>query len=123
MAKGTVLIVEDQEDLVSAVSERLEAEGISTMVAMSAEEALKKIEENKPDVMLLDFLLPGGMNGIEMLKELKKMHLEPKIKVIMLSNIDDPEDLKSAWDYDIEEYLVKTDWRLDDVVAKIKRLI
>ena len=74
------------------------------------------------DLILLDSILPG-ISGLEVLEELKPIRAEKNIPVIMLSNLDDPEDLKDAREYGIDEYLIKTDWRMEDVVKKIKQII
>ena len=117
-----ILVIEDESSLATALQENLTGQGFAVTVADSGEAGLEIIKKSRPDLLLLDSILPG-MNGIEVLKALKPMRDEKHFPIIMLSNLDNPEDLRAAREYDIEEYLVKTDWRLEDIVAKIKKAI
>ena len=108
--------------MAAALQESLSGKGFTYRVASTGEKGLEMIKENRPDLILLDFLLPG-MSGLEVLKELEPIRKEKNIPVIVLSNVDNPDDLKEARQYDISEYLVKTDWRLEDVISKIKSAI
>lgn len=117
-----IVIIEDEHDLAVALQESLSQKGFVVRTAPSGEDGLKLIKDDRPDLILLDTVLPG-MSGLDVLEALKSIRDEQNIPVIMLSNIDNPEDLKKARKYDIEEYLVKTDWRLDDVISKIKAAI
>lgn len=114
-----IVIIEDEHDLAAALQESLSQRGFVVRTASKGEEGIGIIKQDRPDIILLDLILPD-MNGIDVLKALKPIRDEQNIPVIVLSNIDDPDEFKEAREYDIEEYLVKTDWRLDDVIAKIK---
>ena len=117
-----IVIIEDDSGLAEALQENLSAKGFVVRTAGTGEDGLELIKESHPDLILLDSLLPG-MSGIEVLEALKPIREKNNIPVIMLSNLDNPDDLKAARAYDIEEYLIKTDWRLDDVISKIKSAI
>lgn len=117
-----IVIIEDEHDLAIALQENLTDKGFVVRVAETGEDALKLIQDDRPDVLLVDLLLPG-MSGIELLEALKPLREEHNIPVIVLSNSDSREDLRDAKQYNIEEYLVKTDWKLADVIAKIKSVI
>lgn len=121
MAKH-VLIVEDEEDLATALKEHLSKRGCDVKAVSTAEDALSSLEEKVPNLILLDVVLPG-MNGFDFLDTIRKNPEQQNITVIMLSNLDNPEDLKRAHHYDVREYLIKTDWRLEDVVAKVEKAL
>jgi DNA-binding NtrC family response regulator len=88
MKKMRVLLVDDETEFVSALAERLYLRGYDTQTATSGEEALGKINSTPPDVVLLDMLMPG-MNGLEVLKRIKRDH--PQVQVILLTG-------RGSWD-------------------------
>ena len=122
MGTKRILVVEDEPDLKEALEEHLSNKGFSVDGVGTAEDALEFVKKSPPDLILLDTILPG-MSGIDFLEAVKDIRASHKIAVIMLSNLDNPGDLEKARAYDIEEYLVKTDWRLDDVIEKIRKAL
>jgi len=88
MEKMRVLLVDDETEFVTALAERLSLRGFVTETAFSGEEALGKISQSRPEVVLLDMLMPG-MSGLEVLKQIKRDH--PEIKVILLTG-------RGSWD-------------------------
>ena len=88
MDKMRVLLVDDEVEFVSTLSERLNLRSFDAQTATSGEEALMKIDQSPPDLVLLDMLMPG-MNGIEVLKRIKRDH--PGVKVILLTG-------RGSWD-------------------------
>lgn len=82
MEKLKVLLVDDEEDFVSTLSERLQLRNITTLVATDGEEALQIIDTDKPPVVVLDVLMPG-MGGLDVLRQIKKSY--PRIQVIILT--------------------------------------
>ncbi len=82
MEKLRVLLVDDEEDFVSTLSERLQLRNITTLVATDGEEALQIIDTDKPPVVVLDVLMPG-MGGLDVLRQIKKSY--PRIQVIILT--------------------------------------
>ncbi len=79
-----VLFVDDEEDIREVVQIRLESNGYEVITAGSGEEALKKIEESNPDLMILDVMMPG-MDGLTVLKTLRKNENTAKLPVIILT--------------------------------------
>jgi len=77
-----VLLVDDEEDFVSTLSERLQLRNITTLVATDGEEALRIIDTDKPPVVVLDVLMPG-MGGLDVLRQIKRSY--PHIQVIILT--------------------------------------
>lgn len=112
-----ILIVEDDKDFLFILQKRFSSEGLSVITAKDGEEGLSMAEEEKPDLILLDILLPK-MDGIAMANKLKESNNNTPI--IFLTNVKDVgytnESIKSGeW-----EYLIKSDLHIDDIVAKVK---
>jgi len=93
MAKFKVLLVDDEEELVTALAERLQMRGMETSVVYSGEQALHVIPDKVPDVILLDLKMPG-MDGLEVLRRVKKTH--PPIQVVILTGHGSDKDAESA---------------------------
>ncbi|HDQ16845.1 MAG TPA: response regulator [Candidatus Vogelbacteria bacterium] len=120
--KKIVLIVEDDEFLRSLTAKRLEKESLEVMIAVDGENAMKVLSENKPDIILLDLLLPG-LNGFEVLEKIKKDDSLKDIPVVVFSNLGQKEDLEKAKNLGANDYLIKANFTLDDVIAKIKNYL
>ena len=121
MAKK-ILIVEDDEFLRSLNAKRLEGEGFEIDVAVDGNEALKKIQETKPDLIFLDLLLPN-IDGFEVLTKIKADDNLKNIPVIVFSNLGQPEDIEKAKKLGASDFMVKANFTLDDVIAKIKEVL
>ena len=114
MAEYRVLLVDDEEEFVSALSERLMLRGIEVDSALNGEEALASLKEKEFEVVILDVMMPG-LSGLEVLKQIKSTH--PNTQVILLtghgSTREGIEGMRlGAFDYlikpvDIEEMLTK----------------
>jgi DNA-binding response OmpR family regulator len=99
-----ILLVDDEEEFVKTLSERIEIRGLKADVALSGEQALKAMDENLPDVIVLDLKMPG-MDGMEILRRAKKAH--PAIQVIMLTGHGSEKDENEARRLGVFEYLHK----------------
>jgi CheY-like chemotaxis protein len=97
MAKQNIMVVEDEVTLHDALLEYLKAEGFETVSAMDGEEALIKVKSEKPDLVLLDIILPKK-DGYEVLEELKKDEATKNIPVILLTNLGSNDDIQKAFD-------------------------
>lgn len=117
MAKK-VFIVEDDEFLRSLTVKRLEKEGYEVAVATDGDSALGKIKENSPDIILLDLLLPG-LSGFEVLKKIREDGPIKGTPVIVFSNLGQREDIEKAKALGVNDFLIKANFTLDDVVMKI----
>jgi len=104
MSKIRVLLVDDEEDYVKAMAERMDMRDLQSMVALNGEEALKVLETEPPDVMVLDLRMPG-MHGMEVLEKVKKDH--PHIQVIILTGHGGEKEEKEARRLGAFEYLQK----------------
>ncbi len=114
-----ILIVEDEEPMLKALSAKFEQEGFNVLQASDGEEGLKVALENKIDIILLDIILPK-MDGMTMLKKLREDERGADVPVILLTNLDYSVGVAKAMESGAYDYLVKTDWSLDDVVEKVR---
>lgn len=104
MEKLRVLIVDDEEELVTTIAERLQIRGMETEVATDGETALKKIDDNPPQVVVLDVMMPG-MGGIEILQRMKAQKLQ--IPVILLTGYGSTEQGQLGLKFGAFDYLMK----------------
>ncbi len=113
-----ILIVEDDKNYLWLLRQSFEAEKLSVVFALDGEEGLKMAEEEKPDLILMDILMPK-MDGIEVAKKLKEKGI--KAQIIFLTNLKDEEHISKAVEAMKEtDYIVKSDVHLDQIVARVK---
>ncbi len=119
--KKKILLAEDDEFLSTLLKTRLEREGFVITIVRSGDEVIPTLKLVKPDLMLLDIILPGK-SGHEILDNLIKA--ETKIPPFMvLSNLGQEEDIKRATQFGAIEYFVKSHTALDDLVKKIAEFL
>ncbi len=118
-----ILIVEDELPTLKILTDRFREEAFKVLEAKDGKIGLRTALEEHPDVILLDILMPR-MDGLTMFKELRKDDWGKKAVVVLLTNLS-PDDkvLKAVVEYEPAFYLIKTNWRLDDVVAKVKETV
>ncbi len=114
-----ILVVEDDQLLIKALSIKLAQEGYQVFEARDGEMGLKMAEEHKPDLILLDILMPK-MDGLAMLKKMRASSWGGDIKVLILTNYTDKEKVSEALNQYVLRYMVKSNWDLDQIVAEIK---
>jgi len=117
-----ILIVEDEKVLAEMYKEKLEMEGFKVILAFDTKEGIELAKREKPDLILLDILLPGE-NGISFLKRKKEDKEISEIPVIAFSNYDTPQIKKEALNFGVKEYLLKTNYTPSQVVEKIKNYL
>lgn len=115
-----ILVIEDEFALRDTLKEVLLQERFLVSVATNGEEGLALALTEHPDLILLDIILPR-MDGITMLKKLREDVWGKGAKVILLTNLDTNKEVAAAVEQGAYEYLVKSDWKIDDVVAMIKK--
>lgn len=118
MAKN-ILIIEDDKFLRELIVKKLEKEGYSTFEAIDGEEGIKKIKETKPDLILLDLILPG-IDGFEVLSKIKEDLMMAKIPVIILSNLGQKEDIDRGLKLGAVDYLIKAYFTPGEIIQKVK---
>lgn len=114
-----ILIVEDEKALSQVLAEKLQKEGFDIATAYDGAEAVPMAKKKKPDMILLDLLLPKK-NGFEILQELKSDKSLEQIPVIVLSNLDQDEDIKKSISLGAVDYYVKAQHPLKEIVEKVK---
>lgn len=120
--KKTILVVEDDTALRRILQDKLTTENFSVLTAADGEAALTVFFKNLPDLILLDIYMPK-MNGIEMLEKLRSDKRGENVPVLLLTNDDDPQDIKQTLKNNATDFLIKTDWSLEDVVGRIKEVL
>ena len=118
-SKKKVMIVEDDEHISKVYEIKLAKEGIASSLAVDGDEAVVKITAEKPDVILLDLMIPKK-DGFGVLEDIKKNPATASIPVIVLSNLGQQADQDRALGLGANEYLVKVDYPIQDVVNKVK---
>ena len=117
-----ILFIEDEASLQKAVGDVLTEEEFEVISALDGEVGLRLAKDQKPDLILLDLVMPK-MNGIEVLKRLKEFEETKDIPVIVLTNSEEMEHIQQAIDLGATTYLVKINYKLDEVVEKIKGVL
>jgi two-component system alkaline phosphatase synthesis response regulator PhoP len=117
----TILIVDDEQSLLFVLIEKFTREGFVVFAEKNGQAGLERALAEHPDLILLDIIMPV-MDGMTMLVELRKDPWGKNAKVIMLTNLSEVEREKSQLQ-DISGYLVKSDWKLQDVIDRVKDVI
>lgn len=117
-----ILIVEDERGLQKTLSDALENEGFEVSSALDGESALQLLTKKRPDLILLDLVLPKK-DGFEVLKELKSKEEIKDIPVIVLTNLEGSTDIERALSLGATNYLIKANYQLPEIVEKIKSFI
>lgn len=120
--KHIVLVVEDEAFLRGPLKEKLLHEGYSVSEAQNGEEGLKKALELKPDLILLDIVMPK-MDGIDMARNLRKDEWGKNAKVVVLTNISDMDKIQEALENGIYEYFIKSDTKIEGIIEKVKEIL
>lgn len=117
-AKKKLLIVEDETFLLDVLKEHLSKEGFHVVTARDGEEGLGAALTEKPDLILLDIIMPR-MDGMTMLRKLREDAWGKTVPIIFLTNLDATEKIAEGLQSGVFEYLVKSDWKIEDVVRKV----
>ena len=117
-----ILFIEDESALQRAASQVLTEEGFQVLSALDGELGLELARKEAPDLILLDLIVPKK-SGFEVLEELKKDPATKNIPVVILSNLEGSSDVERAISAGATTYLVKTNYRLGEVVEKIKGIL
>lgn len=121
--KKTILIVEDDKPIIKSLSLKLKESGFHIFEAEDGEKGLQLAIEKKPDLILLDIIMPI-MDGVTMLKKLRGIGKDfEKIKVLVLTNLIDDEKMAELMELGSSAYLVKTDWNIKDLVKRVEDIL
>lgn len=114
-----ILLVEDDEALSGVYKSRLELEGFDTRSVLNGEEALSAAVDFKPDLILLDAMMPK-ISGFDVLDILRNTPETAQVKVIMLTALSQPKDKERAESLGVDDYLVKSQVVIGDVIERVK---
>src|SRR4051812_20482529 len=115
-----ILFVEDDDALASVYLVRLEAEGLEVQRVANGEDALAAAVSFKPDLVLLDVMMPK-ISGFDVLDILRNPPETANLKVVMLTALSQDSDKKRAQDLGVDDYLVKSQVVITDVIDRIKK--
>lgn len=119
MEPKKVLIVEDDLPLLKSLSEGLGGNEFNIITASDGQDGLQMALKEKPNLILLDLIMPR-MDGITMLKKLREDEWGKKVKVIILTNSEEQGKLASAVENQVYDYMIKTNWKMEDVLKKVR---
>ncbi len=122
LSGSRVLVVEDDKLLSSLIVRKLKAENCNVLYAANGEDALKALEKETPDLILLDILLPG-IDGFEVLKRVKENASLRDVPVIILSNLGQESDIEQGKKLGAVTFLVKASLTLDEITKEIGRVV
>ena len=117
-----ILLVEDEEIMISLLQKKLTKEGYEISVARDGEEGLKAMREVRPDLVLLDIIMPK-MGGFEVMEEMGKDKNLKDIPVIVISNSGQPVELDKAQKLGAKDWLIKTEFDPQEVLGKVVKQI
>lgn len=117
-----ILFIEDESALQKTFGDILRQEGYEMISALDGEIGLRLAKDKKPDLILLDLILPK-VNGFEVLKKIKEDKETKDIPVIVLTNLEGIGDVEKAIELGATTYLVKASYSLEEVVQKIKKTL
>jgi len=117
-----ILFIEDEAVLQKTFGEIIGQEGYEMISALNGEIGLNLAKTEKPDLILLDLVLPK-IHGFEVLKELKGNEVTKNIPIIVLTNLEGIGDVEKAIELGATTYLVKAQYKLEEVVDKIKKVL
>jgi two-component system, OmpR family, alkaline phosphatase synthesis response regulator PhoP len=118
-SKKKIILAEDDRFISKAYSAGLQSQGFNVITSYDGIEAVEAIKKNEPDLILLDLIMPSK-NGFEVLEELKLDNSLKKTPVLVLSNLGQESDVEKAKALGAVDYLVKSNFSMDDVIEKVK---
>lgn len=119
MAKPKILLVEDDEALAQMYTMRLDAEGFETKHVANGEDALSAAVKYRPDLVLLDAMMPK-ISGFDVLDILRNTPETANMRIIMLTALSQPKDKERAENLGVDDYLVKSQVVIADVIDRIR---
>lgn len=115
-----ILIIEDEEIMINLLQKKLTKEGYEVSITRNGEQGLKAMREARPDLILLDIIMPK-MGGFEVLEEMTGDKKLKDIPVIIISNSGQPVELSRARELGVQDWLVKTDFNPQEVIDKVNK--
>jgi DNA-binding response OmpR family regulator len=120
MAKKKILLAEDDEFLSRALEDKLNKDGFQPVIALDGEKALDILKSEPIDLILLDLMMPVK-NGFDVLSEINSDEKLSKIPVIVSSNLGQESDIQKAKDLGADDFLIKVNSNLKDIMGIIEK--
>lgn len=122
--KKKILLIEDDSFLQELAAKKISEAGYAVEVASTGEEGVEKVKDVKPDLVLLDIMLPG-IGGFEILKKIKNNEDESisNIPVVMLSNLGESDEIEKAKNLGANDYLVKAHFTPEGIIKKLYKYL
>ena len=122
MQGKSILVVEDEQALQEALKLKLTKEGIEVLTASTGEEAIEILKTRRPTLVSLDILL-SRMNGLEVLRNIRENPKTYDLPVVVVSVSGGQEKIKQAFSMNIVDYLIKSEYKIEDIVNKLKEML
>ncbi len=122
MNPKTILIAEDDDFLRSLATTKLQKAGFEVQTAANGQAALDLLKTKLPQLLLLDLMMPT-VDGFQVLATMKNESMIEKTEIIVFSNLGAEEDIKRVQEFGIKNYIVKSSFTLDELVAKIEEIL
>lgn len=120
--KKIILLAEDDKFISKAYKDGLERAGFKVVTALDGLETIKKAKQVKPDIILLDIIMPR-LDGFEVLKQIKADDELKDIPVLITSNLGQESDIKKGKKFGAADYLIKADWSMREMIMKINKYL
>ena len=118
----SILLVEDDQFLIEIYTTKFKRAGFSIGNVEDGEECLRKLKEEIPDLLLMDIVLPS-LNGWEILRKIKEDEVLKNIKVVILSNLGEKDEIEKGIKLGATRYLVKAHYTPSEVVEEVKKIL
>jgi DNA-binding response OmpR family regulator len=116
-----ILVIEDETAYQKILKDTFEKEKFEIILASEGKEALAEMNKQLPDVILLDIMLPGGMNGFDFLEQIKANENTKNVPVIIITNLSSEE--KVAKEIGANSYFVKSETTIEQIISKVKEVL
>jgi two-component system phosphate regulon response regulator PhoB len=121
MSRETILIVDDEEDIIELIKYNLKSEGYTILTAMTGEEAIKIAKNSRPDLLVLDLMLPG-IDGLEVTRHLKKEDATMDIPIVMVTAKGEESDIVAGLELGANDYISKP-FSPRELTARIRAIL
>ncbi len=120
--KRKILLVEDDVFMLELLSDKLRKSGFEVSVAVDGEECMKVLQSIRPDLVLLDIVMPK-VDGLDVLRRMKGSPDLSGIPVIVLSNLGQKEEVERAMDLGAKDYIIKANFTAGEIVEKLNKIL
>jgi DNA-binding response OmpR family regulator len=123
LSKFKILIVEDNQMLSDIYITVFEKEGYTVLTAKTGEDGYEMAANKMPNIILLDILLPGTLNGLDVLRKIKDNLVTAKIPILIMSNLSDDKTISEGLSLGANGYFTKSQASLDDVLRNVASIL